>query len=102
MPTQETTYKWAAILFLFSTAMWIAQGVTIDHIALAIAHLVVGIRFLTLWRRLSRSQHREEAKSPLLLGPSFLLTPGFVLGLAVAAAINAVALPLIRLWLERS
>ena len=26
MPTQETTYKWAAILFLFSTAMWIAPG----------------------------------------------------------------------------
>ncbi|MGB9455738.1 MAG: hypothetical protein WCB12_06825 [Bryobacteraceae bacterium] len=100
MPRMETTYKWAAILFLFSAAMWIAREVTVEHAVLAIAHFVVGVTYLRLWRRQRLLRHRERPESSLLLGPSLLLTPGSVLAVAVLAAVNSVAWPLIKGWFD--
>ena len=83
---------WAAILFLFSAAAWIARGAagSIERLVVGMVYAVVGIRYLSLWKRQRVPLHREPA------GDSFLLSRGCLLGVAAAAAIHAVAWPLIE------
>jgi uncharacterized membrane protein SirB2 len=101
MRKPETTYKWAAVLWLFAAGMWTVSGaigrLAVEQIPLAIASLVAGITFLRAWGRQRLLRRRKQAEFLPVLAETFLLTPGVVLGVAALGAIAATAWLLIKL-----
>jgi hypothetical protein len=108
MAEPETTYKWAAILWLLAGAMWIGFWLIEgphrfpEYLMLGMVQLVTGLMFVRAWRRQRLLPRPKDGARSLLLAPSPLRNSKWVLGLALFAAILSMVLPLMKLLLGRT